>query len=335
MSRPRGLFGFPVLLLALLFARASGQHEGSATRPAAAPEDRSRSPRTWDDPPSQSGLVFGHVDGRELRLDLYRPMAVKNETPLPCVVLVHGGGWRMGNRAHLHDFGIALTWRGYVAAAVDYRLVQEAPFPACIEDVKCAVRWLRANAERLGIDPARIGALGLSAGGHLASLLGATGDDLWNRSGGSEGRSARVQAVVSFFGPEDLRGKGATEGPGRMVYDLFGGPESERGDAYRVGSPIVHVTPDDCPFLFLHGEADPLVPIEQSERMKAALDRAHVPATLIRVRNGVHGYDLHRGWVPRDLSRSTEPDSESIERALLDFLDRWVRDAPASRPGAR
>src|SRR5215510_9833699 len=143
-------------------------------------------------------IVYGKGDQMDLQLNLAIP---KGKGPFPAVVCIHGGGWYRGQRQDMDFMTELLARRGFVAATVSYRLVSTARFPAQIEDCKAAVRWLRANAAKYHIDPDRIGAIGPSAGGHLACLLGVTEKkDGLEGSGGNPDHSSGVQAVVSFFG---------------------------------------------------------------------------------------------------------------------------------------
>jgi acetyl esterase/lipase len=149
-------------------------------------------------------LVYGHGGEEELKLDLARP-ANPNAKRLPCVVFIHGGAWSAGQRG-AHDEDIRrMAGLGYVAATVDYRLAPTHRFPAQVQDVKCAVRYLRAHAEQYGLDPDRIAAWGVSAGAHLALMLGVTQkSDGLEGDGGWPEQSSAVQAVVAFYPRTDL-----------------------------------------------------------------------------------------------------------------------------------
>jgi len=229
------------------------------------------------------------------------------------VLYVHGGAWTRGSK----DPGLAvndvrmLKERGYLVASVDYRLAPQCKFPAQIEDVKCAVRFLRANAAVYGIDGGRIGAMGGSAGGHLVSLLGLSGDQDFNSSGGSAGQSARVQAVVDMYGPSDISvvPGGVDRG---LLMQVFGAAERSAA-VVKLASPVSYVSADDPPFLIIHGEKDPLVPVGQSELLYAALKAAGVPVELLRVRNAGHGLVPSGGLVT--------PSRIEIMKKMGDFLD--------------
>jgi acetyl esterase/lipase len=245
----------------------------------------------------EKGIVYGKGGTHELMLDLAQPEP--SNGLLPAIVYIHGGGWRYGDRsAYANDIEEAAR-RGYVAVTVSYRLTNpdemskaKNPFPDQIEDVKCAVRWLRANAEKYHVDPNRIGATGASAGGHLSLLLGVTGGaDAFEGTGGNPGVSSRVQAVVNYFGPTDLAHLHATS---RRAADLLevllnGTPENQP-EAYRVASPITYVSKEDPPILTIHGTADPIVPPDQATTFDAAMKKAGGRHTLMMLAGEVHGF---------------------------------------------
>lgn len=227
------------------------------------------------------------------KLDLYLPKEPDANAKRPLIVWVHGGAWLGGNK----DRPPALPFvdKGYAVASINYRLSQHATFPAQIEDCKAAIRWLRANADRHGYDPDRIGVWGSSAGGHLVALLGTTGDVKEFDAGPNAGVSSRVQAGCDFFGPTDFTKMSSF--PSTMKHDaadspeskLIGGPIQENKDKVQRANPITYVTKDDPPFLIVHGDKDPLVPHSQSEILCAALKKAGVEATLYTVAGGGHG----------------------------------------------
>lgn len=226
----------------------------------------------------QRDLVYKRVNSAVLTLDLYSPEKVSG--PLPVIVWIHGGGWRNGRKERCP--AVALVQDGYAVASIDYRLTSTAPFPAQIEDCKSAVRWLRANASTYHLDPDRIGAWGMSAGGHLAALLGTSGGvpELEGR-GDNMQYSSRVQAVCDVAGPADLPAL-TNVGPKRMfaIEALLGGPLEENKAKATAASPIHYVSKDDPPFLIVHGEGDRVIPVEQSQRFYEELRKAGVNATL-------------------------------------------------------
>jgi acetyl esterase/lipase len=186
---------------------------------------------------------------------------------------------------------VPLVEKGYAAASINYRLSQQALFPAQIEDCKAAIRWLRANAKKYHLDPRHIGVWGASAGGHLVALLGATGGvkDLEGEEGNLD-QSSRVQAVVDWFGPTDFAtiGKGLSD-PKSPVSRLIGGSPQENKEKAAKASPITYVGKDAAPTLIMHGDKDNLVPISQSEELAAALKKAGVEVTFQVVKGNGHG----------------------------------------------
>jgi acetyl esterase/lipase len=235
-------------------------------------------------------LVYSKAGTVELKLDLAMPK--DGEGPFPAVVCLHGGGWRAGSRQQLGQTIETLAGRGYVAVTVSYRLVPSAAFPAQIEDCKAAVRWLRANAKKYHINPDRVGAIGFSAGAHLACLLGTTDkDDGLEGNGGNLDQSSRVQAVVSFFGPTDFTTKSwSDELEEKLLAPFMGGSFKDKPEAYRKASPIAYVTKDDPPFLFFHGTEDRLVAIRHSRALAEKLQAVGVPAKVVELAGEGHGW---------------------------------------------
>jgi acetyl esterase/lipase len=226
----------------------------------------------------QRDLVYKRINGRALTLDLYCPENASSA--LPVILWIHGGGWRRGRKEQCP--AVALLKDGFAVASIDYRLSGEAPFPAQIEDCKAAVRWLRANASTYNLDPDEIGAWGMSAGGHLAALLGTSSEvPELEGSGDNMKYPSRVQAVCDVAGPADLPAM-PNFGPKRIaaIEGLLGGP-LEKDEAKAIAaSPVHYVSRDDPPFLIVHGEGDRVVPVEQSQRFYEALQKAGVNATL-------------------------------------------------------
>jgi acetyl esterase/lipase len=226
------------------------------------------------------------------RLDLYLP-ALGAAAPL--IVWIHGGAFRMGSKED--RVPLEMLERGYAIASLNYRLSQHARVPAQIEDCKAALRWLRANAGMYNLDPERFASWGESAGGHLAAMLGAAGDERSLEVGAHLEHSSRVQAVLDFFGPTDFLQMDAHRLPEGQVHDvadspesqLLGGPIQERPAAVARANPVSYVTAQAPPFLIVHGDRDPLVPYHQSTLLAAALEAAGVPVTLYTVVGAGHG----------------------------------------------
>jgi len=239
------------------------------------------------------GVPYAAIPGiRPLELDLWLPP--EGAGPSPVVVFLHGGGWRVGSRGTVGPMYAGqdatpferMAQAGIAVASADYRLSGEAVWPAQLHDAKAAVRWLRARAGELGIDPARIAAWGESAGGHLASLLGLTaGDPALEGDVGVTGASSAVVAVAAWYAPSDL--VGFVDDTGSDPADattrealLMGGTAVSRPDVAAEASPVTHVSPTAPPFLLAHGLADRVVPRTQSERLYDALVEAGVEAEL-------------------------------------------------------
>jgi acetyl esterase/lipase len=243
-------------------------------------------------------LPYVPGDNRRQRLDLLLPRQPNGDRPLPLVIFIHGGAWRGGERrAGFGALGPLVASGDYAGATISYRLTDEARWPSQIHDCKAAVRWIRANAGRFGVDPDRIAVMGSSAGGHLAAMLGTSGEvtRLEGALGAHVGVSSRVACVVDLYGPSDLARMGLF--PSSMDHDapdspearLIGGPPPKNPEAARDASPVSYVTPDDPPFLIVHGTKDDVVPYDQSVRLHEALKKAGVEATLIAVERGGHG----------------------------------------------
>jgi len=242
----------------------------------------------------QADIEYARAGDVSLTLDFYRPKG-GGKSPRPCIVWIHGGGWERGNKGGNAAPRLAPFVRtgDYVAASIGYRLSGTATWPAQIHDCKAAIRYLRANAGQLGLDPERIAVWGSSAGGHLAALLGTSGD-VKELEGplGPTGVSSRVAAAVAYCGPADFAAFGLDSErlnrPGQSVYKLFGGPVQEKKDAARAASPVTHVSRDDPPILLVHGTNDQVVPIDQSRRLHRALQAAGCDVTLVQVEGAGH-----------------------------------------------
>ena len=237
-------------------------------------------------------VVFAEVDGRKLLLDLYMPEGVSSP---PLLVWLHGGGWSRGARAPVST--VALVNAGFAMASVDYRLSGEAPFPAQIHDVKAAVRYLRANADRFGYDASRIAAVGVSAGAHLAQLVGVTNRHpaLEGEVGDDTDQSSDVAAIVSYFGASNLTSILDQSTPFGLnirvpgLTTLFGGPVEEKEELARLASPVFHVDDNDPPLLLLHGDQDPQMPINQSHELQGVYEAHGLDVAFAVVHGARHG----------------------------------------------
>ena len=254
-------------------------------------------------------VQYGTGGQESLLLNLARPEQL--DKPVPGVVFIHGGGWSGGNKESFDGFARQAAARGYVAVTIDYRLAPKHVFPAQVEDCKCAIRWMRAHAEELKVDPERIGVVGASAGAHLAMMLGAMdSDDGLEGDGGWAMHSSKVQAVVSFAGPTDLT-VDLPQAADRILFDFIGGTLDAEGDMYREASPVTYVNRRDAPMLLFHGTMDPLVPYDQAFLMINALTKAGVRGRVELILGAGHG------WGGDEL--------EASEQAMWTFLDKWLK----------
>jgi acetyl esterase/lipase len=233
-------------------------------------------------------------DGHERnKLDLYLPE--KADGPLPVIVWIHGGAWRAGSKDGC--LAAPLATKGYVVASINYRYLQQADFPAQIEDCKAAIRWLRANAKKYNIDPDHIGVIGGSAGGHLAALLGTSGDvKELEGTGGNADQSSRVQAVVDLYGATAI----PAQNPGSKSSNV-----------------LSYITKDDPPFLILHGDADKSIPIARAEGLTEALKKADVEVTFVAMKGAAHADPVFR--------------NEESMKTYQEFFDKHLKKTPPKK----
>jgi acetyl esterase/lipase len=262
--------------------------------------------------------------GKPLLMDLFIPQHPL-ATPTPAVLWIHGGGWERGDKSG-NAMAQLLAGRGFVTASLTYRLSGEAPFPAAIEDCKCAVRFLRANASRYGINPERIGVAGSSAGGHLAELVATAGPGAGlEGDGGWANVSSRVQAAASYYGPSDLtREFPADTVP--VIVKFLHGSEKEEPELYRKASPVFYVAKADPPLLLIHGLSDEGVPFDQSVRMRAAYRHAGLVVKFIQVKNAGHNFE-HVGDAPMS------PSIDAIHQRTVDFFRHFLLSGERAAQG--
>ncbi len=255
--------------------------------------NRDRSSGIPDSVTAELDIAYAGTKNPRQSLDLYRPSARHEDKPLPVVVFIHGGGWQNGDKRGGYRMIAPLVESGkYAGVSVGYRLSGEATWPAQIHDCKAAIRWLRANASDLGLDPKKIGVTGTSAGGHLVAMLGTSGEvsELEGQLGAHTSESSAVTCVVDQFGPSELLSMGGWhDNPDSPEAKLIGGTLQENQEAAKNASPISYVSKDDPPFLLIHGTADRVVPFDQSKRLHEALVRVGVDSVLVPVEGGGHG----------------------------------------------
>jgi acetyl esterase/lipase len=238
-------------------------------------------------------LVYVEGGHERQTLDLFLPATPNG--PVPVIIWVHGGGWQNGSKENCLALRSGFLERGYAVASLNYRLSQHAVFPAQIEDCKAAIRWLRAHAGEYGLDPARFGAWGSSAGGHLVALLGTSGDVKAFDVGAHLDQSSRVQAVCDYFGPTDFIALAKSRDASRPATylspesRLIGGFVLDHPDKVTEANPITYVSADDPPFLIVHGDQDPLVPLAQSQLLFEAMKQSGLGVRFHTIRGGAHG----------------------------------------------
>ncbi|MBI1246698.1 prolyl oligopeptidase family serine peptidase [bacterium] len=245
-------------------------------------------------------------------LDLYLPLTAKQKTPV--VVWVHGGGWKQGSKDRCQASWMVAN--GYAVASINYRLLDEGQWPAQIDDCRAAIRWLRVNAKEFNLDAEHIGVWGGSAGGHLVALMGTLDTPA------DEKISSRVQAVCDWYGPSDL----LTMPPnvlsaGRTEEDLaksngarlLGGTVRDRPELAKQASALYQVSKNDAPFLIMHGDKDPGVPLDQSQRLNEKLQAAGVPTSLFIVEGAGHG--------------GKQFQTPEVKERVLSFFNEYLRPA--------
>lgn len=258
----------------------------------------------------ENNIEYANPDNQHLQLNMAHP---EGAGPFPAVVCIHGGGFRAGTRDGYDGLIKKLAENGYVAVTVTYRLAPKYQFPAAVNDVKAAVRWLRANAAKYHIDPNRIGAMGGSAGGHLAQFLGVTADQKqFEGEGENLDRSSRVACVVNFYGPSDFTKSYGKSVDAAEVLPLFlGGNVEQARQRHIVASPLYWVTPNAAPTLCIHGTTDNYVAFEQAQWIIDKLKAAGVEAELLTMKGAGHGFKGE--------------DAAKADAAMLAFFDRHLK----------
>ena len=252
-----------------------------------------KQPRVPEGVKAQRDIAYVENGHERQKLDLYLPE--KSGAPLPLIIWIHGGAWQAGSKDGCPPLGGGYVARGYAVASIGYRLSQHAIFPAQIEDCKAAIRWLRAHAKEYNLDPQRFGVWGSSAGGHLVALAGTSGDVKQFDVGANLDQSSSVQAVCDYYGPTDFVAfvtrpnyemhASATSPEAKLI----GGVVLENKDKAARANPITYVSSNDPPFLIMHGDKDPTVPINQSELLFDALKKSGVSAHFHTIHGAGHG----------------------------------------------
>jgi len=301
----------------VLAVTTAGTLVTQAAKPPARKSSRSSRPSTElpANVTRKLDIVYARYGTRELHLDLFSPKG--NHERRPCIVVVHGGGWLKGDKSKFRALGQALAARGYVTAAVEYRLGGEARFPAGIQDCNAAVRFLRAHADRYGIDPERIGAVGGSAGGHLVGLM-ATAPHIkeFQGNGGSPQQSSVLQAAVVMAGPLELAtgpvADRSRKFPKRSNANRWLGKTiDEAPELYRKASPITHVSRKTPPILFMAGELDHP---ERNAATRKKLKALGIETGIYTVKGARHGCWKRHPWFTPMVNRMDDFFSRTLRR---------------------
>jgi acetyl esterase/lipase len=286
--------------------------------------------------PTHQNIAYADASSTQ-KLDLYLP---EGEGPFPVIINIHGGGFKLGDKSMVDQaLGQALLEAGYAIASIDYRLSGEATFPAAVLDAKAAVRFLRANTGTYRLDPDRMAAFGQSAGGNIASMLGASGDvaEFDDPALGNAGVSSRVQAVINWFGPNDFSQMDAqakaqgcsasdqTHNAADSFESLYlGVAVPDAPELVQQANPMSYLSPDDPPFLIQKGEQDCTVPVENTKMLADALEAAGLDVQYDLLEGVGHG----DGWFT-----AVFQSEENIEKVLT-FLNTTLGNSrPASATG--
>ncbi len=236
----------------------------------------------------KEGIVIGEGGGKSLKADIFLPPV--EEKNRPAVLFIHGGGWIEGDRSQLRGYGILLARLGFVCMCNSYRLSNESIWPAQIQDVNCAIRYLRANATDLGLDPDRIGVSGNSAGGHLSLMAAATNyDQIFEGEGGSNEVSSEIKAVCAIYPPTTIRQLEMLN-PLENAFLMLMGKEANKED-YDKASPLNYVTEDYPPCMLIHGSTDSVVRLKDSTKFYEKLIEFNRPASLHIFSEEEHAFD--------------------------------------------
>jgi acetyl esterase/lipase len=267
--------------------------------------------------------------GRPDKVDIYSPQQV-SALPLPAVLLIHGGGWKSGDKADKRAISTTIAEAGYVVFAINYHLSEQtspdnykASWPQNFYDCKSALRFMRKNAKQYGLDPDRIAVMGESAGGHLALLVGSTAEDaVLNRGGLYTEQSNKVTCIIDMYGIADLTDLAAQR---KWVTSHFRGDGAAQTAAnLRIASPITYINATTPPVLIIHGTADPTVPFDMSQKLADRLKQLHVPYEFVPVPGAGHAFNL-------------QPKEMDLRGTVLEFLkahDREMHTASAHGGGS-
>src|SRR2546423_1254090 len=245
-------------------------------------------------------IVFARYGRRALRLDLY--LQIDSKEAVPGVIVIRGGGWMVNDRKESAHVASALAERGVAAASIEYRTADEAVFPGALQDVKAAIRWMRANAKLYGISPDVIGTLGGSSGGHMALLAGISNDQGLEGKGGNNNVSSRVQAVLAMATPTDLLRLNA--GGRRLVAKFLHASPAQNPKLWARASPVNNIRAGGPSVLLMHGTADENVLPEQSSTFAELYGRAGGEVELVLLPQAPHPFWNYTPWFEDTMNRA-------------------------------
>lgn len=253
-------------------------------------------------------IEYKYIDSTSLQLDIYK---LKDLTsPAPVMIFIHGGAWRTGKRSDYLPYLIDYANKGFITATVSYRLVKKAIFPAAVQDVNCAVKWIKTHAGEYGIDPERIALIGGSAGGHLSLMVGYDGREAIFNEDCDLQIDSSVKVVIDLYGPVDLTTPYAVGT--YQVQDFLGTTYDKDPELYRMASPRTFISSDAPPTLIFQGTIDSLVPVSQSDSLAVWLAEAGVP----------HDYHRLKGW-PHTMDLAVKV-NEYCQFYIDEFLDKYL-----------
>lgn len=266
--------------------------------------------------PGISEITYCTMEGNPLTMDLYLPEHITT-MPTRVLVYVHGGSFTSGDKrkgSGMVDIS-QMVERGFAVAAINYRLMPANPFPAAVEDAKCAIRYLRAHQAEYNLDTNKLGIWGGSAGGHLAAMVGLTNNQERYETGEYLEQSSEVQAVVEMFGPTDLT-LPMEWLQQILLYRAFNTTD-HNSEILHKASPVNYISGDEPPFFIIHGEQDSAVPVEQAEIFHEKLKDTGVSTRLLIVKNANHNFKPTGGAI--------EPDRLEISSLVADFFSEHLR----------
>ncbi len=260
---------------------------------------------------------------RAEKCDFYMPADADKEQRFPGIVIIHGGGWMLGDKgkAREQNIGTTLARQGYVCISINYLLAEpnKPSWPQSIYDCKSAVQFLRKNAQTYHIDPNHIGVIGGSAGGHLAAMVGLVGPEVGLEPPAPyKGISSRVQAVVALYGAFDLSAFESKKTDKPRISVFLGASREDNPNLWALASPVNHISRDDPPFLVLHGTADKVIDYKQSVELDEKLRQNGVETQLVLIEGAPHTFDL-------------QPEQKDLRPLVIGFFDRNLKSKTVFR----